>query len=288
MHKFIKLKTISLKQSPNYNESWLQEVIAQNPEILGLGQLAVKDRERSHKGAGRLDMLLQSEDNERYEIELQLGASDESHLVRTIEYWDKERKLYPQYEHFAVIVAEDITSRFLNVISLFNGHIPIIAMQITAVETQEGVGLVFTKVLDTIKRNLIDEEESSYEAVDRQYWETKKGTPETIKLADTIFDIAKTIAPNLTQNYTKNYIGTKVGNKSFNFAICIPRPQNMHLEISLEQTEETDKVLKESGLDVLSYNRHFGLYRVSLKKADVDKHKDLLTTLIKQAYDARA
>jgi hypothetical protein len=28
------------------------------------------------------------------------------------------------YEHTAVIVAEDVTSRFLNVISLFNGFIP--------------------------------------------------------------------------------------------------------------------------------------------------------------------
>ena len=48
----------------------------------------------------------------------------ESHIIRTIEYWDIERKRYPQYEHCAVLVAEDITSRFLNVISLFNGTIP--------------------------------------------------------------------------------------------------------------------------------------------------------------------
>lgn len=42
-------------------------------------------------------------------------------MIRTIEYWDIERKRYPQYEHCAVIIAEDITSRFLNVIQLFNG-----------------------------------------------------------------------------------------------------------------------------------------------------------------------
>ena len=50
----------------------------------------------------------------------------------TIEYWDLERKRYPQYEHTAVIVAEDITSRFLNVIQLFNGAIPLIALKMTA------------------------------------------------------------------------------------------------------------------------------------------------------------
>jgi len=44
-----------------------------------------------------------------YEIEIQLGSTDESHIIRTIEYWDIERKRYPQYDHTAVIIAEDIT-----------------------------------------------------------------------------------------------------------------------------------------------------------------------------------
>ena len=44
----------------------------------------------------------------RYEVEIQLGATDESHLIRTIEYWDIERRCYPQYEHVAVIAAEDV------------------------------------------------------------------------------------------------------------------------------------------------------------------------------------
>ena len=136
MLQYKKLKTVSLKNHPDYNEVWLQEAIAAEPAILGLGPLILKDRERTHIGAGRLDMLLQGEDgSDRYEVEIQLGASDESHIIRTIEYWDRERKVYPQYEHTAVIVAEDITSRFLNVISLFNGHIPIVAIQVTAVET---------------------------------------------------------------------------------------------------------------------------------------------------------
>ncbi len=56
---------------------------------------------------------------------MQLGATDESHIIRTSEYWDIERRKYPQYDHTAVIVAEDITSRFLNVVGLFNGFIPI-------------------------------------------------------------------------------------------------------------------------------------------------------------------
>jgi hypothetical protein len=63
------------------------------------------------------------------EVELQLGSTNETHIIRTIEYWDIECKRYPQYDHCAVIIAEEITSRFLNVISLFNGALPLIALQ---------------------------------------------------------------------------------------------------------------------------------------------------------------
>lgn len=58
-----------------------------------------------------------------------MGATDEAHIIRTIEYWDLERTRFPQYEHVAVLVAEDVTSRFLNVVALFNKAIPIVAVQ---------------------------------------------------------------------------------------------------------------------------------------------------------------
>ena len=137
--KHIKLKTINLKNHQQLNEKWLQEIIAEDPSILRIGDVVLKDKERIHHGAGRLDLLLQDTDGHgRYEVEIQLGSTNESHIIRTIEYWDIEKRKYPQYDHTAVIVAEDITSRFLNVISLFNGFIPIMAIQVTAIETADG------------------------------------------------------------------------------------------------------------------------------------------------------
>jgi len=47
-----------------------------------------------------------------------------------MEYWDIKRKRYPQYDHCAVLITKDITSRFLNVVALFNGSIPLIAIQV--------------------------------------------------------------------------------------------------------------------------------------------------------------
>ena len=105
--KYEKLTKLSIRNHPELNERWVQERIAEDPSILGLGDLILKDKERPQAGAGRLDLLLQDADSSRrYEVEIQLGKTDESHIIRTIEYWDIERKRYPQYEHTAVIVAE--------------------------------------------------------------------------------------------------------------------------------------------------------------------------------------
>src|SRR5438132_844320 len=104
--KFVKPEKIWLADHPELREKWVQERIADDPSILGIGDLVLKDKERSHPRAGRLDLLLQdSESTHRYEVEIQLGSTDESHIIRTIEYWDIERKRYPQYDHSASLPA---------------------------------------------------------------------------------------------------------------------------------------------------------------------------------------
>ena len=209
MTPFTRPKRISLKNHPVYSENWVQDIIADDPSILGLGKLVLRDRERIHPRAGRLDLLLQDPSTyKRYEVELQLGATDETHIIRTIEYWDIERKRYPQYEHCAVIVAEDITSRFLSVVSLFNGALPIMAIQMQAYEVGEHITLVFTKVLDEVQRGLVDEDEDAISApTDRAYWEKDKGTDKTVALMDRIFALVKEGDPDCELKYNKFYVG---------------------------------------------------------------------------------
>ena len=97
--KFIKPEKIWLADHPELREKWVQERIAEDPSLLGLGDLILKDKERIQPRAGRLDLLLQdAESSRRYEVEIQLGSTDEGHIIRTIEYWDIERKRYPQPE----------------------------------------------------------------------------------------------------------------------------------------------------------------------------------------------
>lgn len=285
---YIKPERISLKTHPDYTEKWVQDRIAEDPTILGLGDLVFRDRERKQPRAGRLDLLLQDQNtNMRYEMELQLGATDEAHIIRTIEYWDIERKRYPQYDHCAVIVAEDITSRFLNVISLFNGHIPLIALQMQALKVGDKTTLVFTTVMDIMARGMVDEDEDAEAApTDRAYWE-QKGTKETVAMADQALEIARAFDPSLELKYNKFYIGLARGGLPYNFVTFRPKKEQMTLEVKLKQSDEIDEKIDAAGLDTLEYNNQWGLYRIRLKKGDLKKHADAIRELIGLAYQAR-
>src|SRR5262245_31930631 len=85
-------KTIRLKEA-GYDEYWLQDRIFENPQILGPGELEAVTRERQQSSGGKLDVLLKDpEDNGMYEVEVMLGQTDESHIIRAIEYWDIEKR----------------------------------------------------------------------------------------------------------------------------------------------------------------------------------------------------
>jgi predicted transport protein len=280
--KYVKFDRISLKNHPEFNEKWLQDRIADDPSILGLGDLILKDKERLQPKAGRLDLLMQDSDtNRRYEIEIQLGSTDESHIIRTIEYWDLERKRYPQYDHTAVIVAEDITSRFLNVISLFNGFIPLVAIQLNAIKIGDQISLVGTTVLDQMILGL-EEEEEEKEVVDRSYWE-KRGTKTTLALADKLIGYIHSFAPNIEMKYNKFYIGLTIDGQTDNFARWKPQKANIRLELRMKKSEEIENQISEKGLDLMDYTK-WGRYRIRLSASDFKEHGDLITELLKQAY----
>lgn len=286
---FTKPKRISLKSHPVYTENWVQNIIADDPSILGLGDLVLKDRERKQPRAGRLDLLLQDpETYKRFEVELQLGPTDETHIIRSIEYWDIERRRYPQYEHSAVLVAEDITSRFLNVISLFNGNLPIVAIQMQAFEVGEHLTLVFTKVVDELEYGLVDEDEDAESApTDRQYWETEKGTPKTLKLVDRLFELVKDIDPDVELKYNKFYIGLSKEGRAFNFVAFRPKKNFVTFEPKLPRTEELDNMLDEAGVDALEYDSRWKNYRLRVTEKDFEKRSELFTQLVTMAHQHR-
>lgn len=271
-----------MKGHPEFNEKWLQQQIASDVPLLGLGELDVKDIERRQPGFGRLDMLMfDPESNTRYEVEIQLGATDESHIIRTLEYWDNERRRFPQYEHIAVIVAEEITGRFLNVINLFNQAIPLIAIQMSALDVDGVLTLNATRVLD-VALPAPEEEDEPGQETNRNYWQ-QKSSPALLKLADQLLDVVNDQGPGLSLKYNKHYIGLQRDGMPDNFIVFRPRKKYMLWDVRIDRNEELDARLEESGLTMLSYDKRWKQYRLQIVPGDLKAQQALFTDLIRMA-----
>lgn len=275
-------RPISLKTHELYSEKWLQERLVEDPALLGLGDVEVKDVERRQPRAGRLDLLLTDPETQtRYEVELQLGATDERHIIRTIEYWDVEKTRYPQYEHVAVLAAEDITSRFLNVISLFNKAIPLIAIQLRALEVCDALTLHCTTVLD-LTRLGTDEEDEPGQATDRGYW-ISRSSEASVNLADRMVAMVNETMPGISLKYNKNYIGLARDGVPDNFIQFRPRKGTLLVEFRIPRSDDVTALIDDSGLDSLAYSKRWGRYRVRLTRNDLGNQSELLRELIGRA-----
>ena len=274
-----------MKSHPEFNEIWLHERLSDQPELLGLGDLVPLDHEKSLPGGGRLDLLLLDSDTRtRYEVEIQLGATDASHIIRTLEYWDIERKRYPQYEHIAVIVAEEITSRFFNVIGLFNGFIPIVAIQVKALDLGGNqISLDFTTIMShTI---LAREEEDSNITTDRPYWEDKASL-HTLSIMDNLFNIVREIDPEVQLNYNKFYVGLSRSGKATNYITFVPQKSQIKLRakwLESDDMEGIDKEFENSSITLHSSAHKKGC-RFSISKMPDDDERRLLHEAIQRAY----
>lgn len=214
------------------NEHWLESAIIEDPSILGLGDLDLYESQRIQPSGGRLDLLLGNR-SERYEVELQLGETDPSHIIRAIEYWDVERRRYPNYKHTAVLVAEEISARFFNVIYLLGYNIPIIAIKATAHKINDTIGLTFTKVLDT--RDIIPttEENEITPPVGRDYW-LELLSEEQLALAEASIREITEGEPN----YTKSWISSRINGRRRSRMRFFDYENRLYLIFMLGESEE--------------------------------------------------
>lgn len=207
------------------------------------------------------------EDDIRYEIEIMLGTLDETHIIRTIEYWDIERQRFPTHEHRAVIVAEEVTSRFFNVIRLLNQAIPMIALQLNAFRLGDAIVLHFTKVLD-VYESVEEAEESGGEQADRRYWE-KRANPASLQVADRIISMVP--SQNGTPRVTYNRGHIAVGTAGYNFCWLHPRKSahcHMQMKPGNENRDEMIRKLEEAGIPAAPHRRNSIKFKVTQKDLD--------------------
>lgn len=199
--RYVKGTPLSLEHHPEIRESWLRDRIAADPAILGLGPLALKQAERVQPESGRLDLLLEH-GSRRYVLELMLGALDESHLIRCLEYWDSERRRFPSYEHCAVLVAEHASARMANVLRLFTGYLPMLVLQVIALQVNRSISLHFHR---TLASPGYTEPPLAVLPTGRDYW-LIKSSPAVVALADECLGVVREFDPEARFIYDQSGI----------------------------------------------------------------------------------
>ena len=251
-----------------------------------LGDIQYIGKERIQTDGSRLDLLFEDEKEEtRFTVELQLGELDYSHIFRMINYWNNERKKTSK-KCFAVIVAEKIIdSRWFNLLTLFDTKkIQIKAIQLNAsqIEGENAMVLNFIKVMDTKEPEIEDEKKE--EITDRNYWETKRSTPERLALVYKMEKILKELYPDIERlNYNKSYIGLIRNKKATNFIHFKPLKKFFNILIIKENiTTKTLELIENSGLiseDIPGWKH----YKVTIPKKLSDEQTEALKTLFKEA-----
>lgn len=263
-------KALSIREA-GLDEYWLQDQIYENPTCLGLGDLESVAKERQQSSGGRLDILLKDpEDDSMYEVEVMLGETDETHIIRTIEYWDNEKRRWPQRQHYAVLVAESITRRFFNVIQLLSHSIPIIAVQVNLLEHGGHKALHFSKVLDTYEEP--EDGTGDGEVHDESFW--KKKAPWTIDAARALLNAVGDIFDSPTIRFVKNYISINVlGNNYFWFHKRSAQKSLFGFRISEEYLDEVSKLLDEENIAFVQKRSRF---KITCDADFIQKNKDTL------------
>jgi hypothetical protein len=152
---FVKSEPISLDGNPELGLNWIYERIAEDPEILGLGAIRIRERVAAEAGASCRQLVSErAAAKSTCAVVVKTGATDDSQLVEAIEAWGREWARNGQTPVEAVMVAEQISPRFLNVASLISNRIPIRAVQMQAIRVGQAMTVIFTPLAgspDTIQ-----------------------------------------------------------------------------------------------------------------------------------------
>jgi hypothetical protein len=253
------------------NERWLQDLIYEDPSVLGLGNLTAVSRERTQTSGGRLDILLKDdEDDSMYEVEVMLGATDPSHIIRAIEYWDNEKRRYPQRQHCAVLVAESFNKRFFNVLYILSQNVPIVAVQANLLEVDGAQVLSFTRVLDIYEEPTEDNNEVNT-VVHEETWSATADW--TVQAAKALLSIVSADARTFTLNFTQSYVALRryTGENTYWFTrLSAPKSWLNFREQSDEKVEAIEKLLSNAAIEHRFRQKEF---RIAVDAQSLSQHR---------------
>lgn len=289
--KFVAAQVVSLRDDPKFNERWLEKQIVERPVVLGLGEVTILHSELIHKEGGRLDLLAEDKDNQyRYAIELMLGRLDKSHIVRTIDYWlrERSREKREEWQTVAVIVAEDIrNSRYFNVVKFLTEKMPMVVVEMRALKVGKNLTDACYTLLDGRDQTEQEEIEEPSAPKDRGTW-LSKSSPASIEAIDQIEKVLKSIDPNVSVNWTnRHFVGLQVGNRSANFVTFAPKKKFLRVSARfLDDSEKWSNRLQKAGFHIVGGTPGMSV-RFRATKREIISNKKLLSQVFIEGYQAR-
>jgi hypothetical protein len=134
------------------DENWVHDWIIEKPSRLGLGDIEIKRHEliRCRNLGGRLDIFAYRTDIDTfYEIEIMLDECDANHGLRALDFWSRERLKHPDSRHVAVLVSEDLSSRYKPILEGLPQVLPFIGIEIKVLKLpfEDGVATILTSII---------------------------------------------------------------------------------------------------------------------------------------------
>jgi hypothetical protein len=289
--KFVAAQVVSLRTDSNFDERWLEKQITEQPVVLGLGNIAVLHSQLIHKDGGRLDLLAEDKENQyRYTIELMLGKLDKSHIVRTIDYWLRERARLKEdeWQTVAVVVAEDIrNSRYFNVVKFLTEKMPMVVVEMRALKVGKNLTVTCSTLLDGRDETADEDIEEPSAPKDRAAW-LSKSSPASVEVVDEIGKLLKTIDPIVSINWAnRRSVGLQVGNRSANFVTFAPKKKFVRVSARfLEDSEKWMNKLQKAGFHIVGGTPGKSV-RFRATKREVVANKKLLIQVFTEGYNTR-
>jgi hypothetical protein len=264
------------------DEYWLQDIIYDDPSRLGLGNLIPVNKEKKQSNGGRLDILLKDpeDNNSMYEVEVMLGDTDPSHIIRSIEYWDNEKRRYPQRQHFCVLIAESFNRRYFNVIQILSLNVPMIAIQADLLEVNGEHILNFSKILDVYVE---PEDEEEINIVTESTWNDKAKW--TLDTAKELFNMLSNETKNISLKYTQSYINIVVDRRNSYYFDKRTKPSSiLWFNVKDEEKEEAIKTLLEKNNIFFNFNNKYKDLSLTIDKNFIQDNKNIILQLHNLRY----
>jgi hypothetical protein len=223
-------------------------------------------------------------------------SEEEEKLLEEVNSWLEKQGL-PEGE-FQYEITDDATGDPLAVLDLAwpdglqPGYSKPVALLIDeGYETEEAANkagyLFFTDVdlfRSYVDKDILAKDITEPEQYDRSYWEARS-SKETVGMCGDVLNIITSFDPDYELNYNKYHIGLTKKGRSNNFVVLNPKRKYLSLSIRHKQSDEAQKQLIESGLNVMGYDFKNQRYRIRLQGDGLKNNHDILEKLIQESYE---